>query len=76
VEGTIYKQSGIKTAFPSDMTPEQIQSTIRQAYRRSAVAGPSQGSNVFLRGSANGLTIEMWLNRETRTIETAYPVWP
>jgi RHS repeat-associated protein len=74
VDGVIYKQSGIKDAFPADMSPTQIESTIRQAYRMSSVAGPSQGPRAFLEGSANGLTIEMWVNRETRTIETAYPV--
>jgi hypothetical protein len=74
VTGAIYQQSGIKDAFPADMSPSQIESTIRQAYRMSSVAGPSQGSRVFLRGSANGLTIEMWVNKATKTIETAYPV--
>jgi RHS repeat-associated protein len=74
VDGAIYKQSGIKDAFPADMSRTQVESTIRQAYRMSSVAGPSQGSRVFLAGSANGLTIEMWVNKATRTIETAYPV--
>ena len=75
-DGATYQQSGIKTKFPDDMSPDQIESTIRQAYRMSSVAGPSQGSRVFLRGSANGLQIEMWVNKDTGMIETAYPVWP
>ena len=31
-------------------------------------------ASVRMRGQANGLTIEMWVNRETKEIETAYPV--
>ncbi|MFK4148207.1 EndoU domain-containing protein [Streptomyces sp. NPDC004065] len=75
VAGKTYKQSGIKTKFPDYMSPWEIESTIRQAYRSSSVAGRSQGDRVFLRGSASGLHIEMWVNKETRMIETAYPVW-
>lgn len=73
--GKTYKQSGIKTKFPDYMSPGEIESTIRQAYRSSSVAGRSQGDRVFLRGSANGLDVEMWVNKETGMIETAYPVW-
>ncbi|SMD27631.1 RHS repeat-associated core domain-containing protein [Kibdelosporangium aridum] len=73
--GRTYQQSGIKTKFPDYMSKGEIESTIRQAYRNSAVAGPSQGERVFLRGSANGLEVEMWVNKGTGTIETAYPVW-
>ncbi|MFE2159919.1 RHS repeat-associated core domain-containing protein [Streptomyces lydicus] len=74
-EGRTYKQSGIKTKFPDFMSSRRVESTIRQAYRNAEVAGPSQGPRIFLRGAAGGLTVEMWLNRETRMIETAYPVW-
>ncbi len=73
--GKTYKQSGIKTKFPDEMSRDQIESTVRQAYRNSTMAGPSQGDRVKLRGKANGLTIEMWVNKKTRQIETAYPVW-
>jgi hypothetical protein len=73
--GKIFKQSGIKDKFPDDMSHGQIESTVRQAYRRSSVAGPSQGDRSFLRGRANGLEIEMWVNRRSKTIETAYPIW-
>ncbi|WP_199517381.1 RHS repeat-associated core domain-containing protein, partial [Nucisporomicrobium flavum] len=73
--GRIYRQSGNKTKFPDDMSPEQIESTIRQAYRNAEVVGRSQGSRRFLRGSTNGLEVEMWLDLSTRRIETAYPVW-
>jgi hypothetical protein len=38
-EGKVYKQSRIKDKFPDYMSPGQIQATVRQAYRNSAVAG-------------------------------------
>ncbi|MFB7931650.1 DUF6531 domain-containing protein [Streptomyces sp. NPDC056039] len=74
-DGKIYKQSGIKTKFPDYMSPQKIEATIVKAYRFAGTAGPSQGSRVFLRGMAEGLEIEMWLNKSTKVIETAYPVW-
>ncbi|MEY4583068.1 MAG: hypothetical protein RL701_7771 [Pseudomonadota bacterium] len=30
----------------------------------------------MLQGQGSGLTIEMWFNKVTNTIETAYPVAP
>ncbi|WP_264204067.1 EndoU domain-containing protein [Streptomyces bambusae] len=73
--GKTYRRSGIKTTFPDHMSARQIKSTIRRAYKSSSVAGRSQGDRVFLRGSAGGLRIEMWVNKATGIIETAYPVW-
>ena len=62
-----------KDLFPDSMTAAHVESTVRQAYRYSSRIA-TQGDRVLVRGSANGLTIEMWVNRQTRTIETAYPV--
>ncbi|UIX35156.1 DUF6531 domain-containing protein [Streptomyces sp. GQFP] len=73
--GAVYKQSGKKTKFPDYMSAKKIESTIMTAYRFAVTAGPSQGERVFLRGMAEGLEIEMWLNKSTKLIETAYPVW-
>ncbi|MER7754510.1 polymorphic toxin-type HINT domain-containing protein [Kitasatospora sp. NPDC097643] len=73
--GTRYQQSNIKTKFPDEWSPKKIESTVRKAYKGATMAGPSQGPRVFLRGKAEGLEIEMWVNKETREIETAYPVW-
>jgi hypothetical protein len=55
------------------MTVRQVESTVRQAYRYSTRVA-TQGDRVVVRGSANDVTIEMWVNRQTHTIETAYPV--
>lgn len=65
--------SPLKDLFPDSMTSAQVESSVRQAYRSSSRLA-TQGDRVLVRGSANDLTIEMWVNRQTRTIETAYPV--
>jgi len=62
-----------KDLFPESMTVRQVESTVRQAYRYSTRVA-TQGDRVVVRGSANDVTIEMWVNRQTHTIETAYPV--
>ena len=66
-------QSGQKDLFPSEWTREQREAAIRQAYRNSKVAGASQGDRVFLVRQGGGRTIEMWLNKATKTIESAWP---
>ncbi|MER6666193.1 polymorphic toxin-type HINT domain-containing protein [Amycolatopsis japonica] len=73
-EGKTYQQSGKKDKFFDYMSPGEIAKTIRDAYASATMAGASQGPRVLLRGSANGLTIEMWFNKETGIVETAYPV--
>jgi Bacterial EndoU nuclease len=72
VEGAL---SAGRTTFPELMNARGIQRAIREAYRYGTKIG-SQGDRVLMRGSSGGLTIEMWLNRATQTIETAYPVVP
>ena len=62
-----------RTTFPELMSEKGIQRAIREAYRYGEKIG-SQGDRVLMRGSSGGLTIEMWVNRATGTIETAYPV--
>jgi RHS repeat-associated protein len=70
VEGAL---SAGRTTFPETMNARQIERAIRQAYRYGAKIG-SQGEAVLMRGSYGGLTIDMWLNRATRTIQTGFPV--
>jgi hypothetical protein len=56
-----------------EMSEEGIERAIREAYTYSErIAG--EGDRILLQGSSGRLTIEMWFNRATRTIETAYPV--
>ena len=72
-EGNRAIQSGQKDLFPSGWTREQREAAIREAYRNSSRAGASQGERVFLEGQGGGLTIQMWVNKATNTIESAWP---
>jgi hypothetical protein len=65
--------SDLKSLFPSGWNASQIEQAVRQAYRYGERIS-TQGDRVLVRGENNGLQIEMWVNTETRTIETAYPV--
>jgi RHS repeat-associated protein len=65
--------SANKTLFPSSWSDGELASTIRSAYANGSRVA-SQGERVLVRGQANGFTIEMWVNKTTKTIETAYPV--
>ena len=63
-----------RTLFPGHMSESMIERAVRQAYRYGeTVAG--QGERVMVRGTAAGLRIEIWVNKATKTIETAYPVF-
>jgi len=62
-----------KSLFPSWMTERQIESTIMDAYTHSSIIRV-QGERVVLSGvTKDGTIIEMWFNRATKMIETAYP---
>ena len=63
-----------KSLFAQWMTPTQVESAIIDAYEHSEVARV-QGTRVVLQGiTKDGSRIEMWFNRETNVIETAYPI--
>ena len=79
-----YNTQSRKTLFPKDMNDKQIEQSIKQAYKR-ADKGKVQVSvekstgvvkeSVKIRGvSDEGLKIEMWLDKKTNIIDTAYPV--
>ncbi len=65
-----------RTVFPSLMNEKGIMRAIREAYQTSRKVGVQGTDRVLLRGQGSGLTIEMWFNKATNTIETAYPVTP
>lgn len=66
--------SDIKTLFPEWMNAEQVSKVVRNAYKNVHTKLQTQGDRILLRGTAsNGLEIEMWLNKATNMIETAYP---
>ena len=66
--------SPIKSLFPAWMSEAKVESVIRQAYRFSGVV-ERQGERFRVIGQSAGLTIEMWVNKAAKTIETAYPKW-
>jgi hypothetical protein len=47
---------------------------IREAYETSTKIGVQETDRILLMGHGAGLRIEMWFNKATKTIETAYPV--
>jgi hypothetical protein len=62
-----------KDLFPAEMTEAQVQRAIRHACRFGEVL-QSQGSDrVFVRGPFETRYIEMWVNKKTKQIETAWP---
>ena len=74
--GDVAKQSGKKDLFPENMTERQIKKAILEAYSKAkGIRTQSGDSNkVLVRGQADGMTIEMWVNKATKLIETAYPI--
>ena len=63
-----------KDLFPENMTAEQIEREIREAYRYGKRI-KTQGDTVRIRGNGGTLDIEMWVNTVTKEIETAYPIF-
>lgn len=64
--------SSLKTLFSESMSVNQVENAVRQAYRYGERVA-TQGNRVLVRGESGGTWIEMWVNTDTRTIETAYP---
>jgi RHS repeat-associated protein len=70
-EGT--RISKLKNLFPSCMTKEEIEKAILEAYKNASKLA-TQGDRILLQGKSGKMVIEMWLNKITNTIETAYHV--
>jgi hypothetical protein len=62
------------TFFPSTMNEASVLRAIREAYETSTKIGVQETDRILLMGHGAGLRIEMWFNKATKTIETAYPV--
>lgn len=60
-----------KTVF-RDMS-EGAKAATLEAYKYGEKVAVN-GDRVLVRGYSQGLTIDMWVNRATNVIETAYPV--
>jgi hypothetical protein len=62
-----------RTIFTS-LSERGVMAAIRQAYGNATTVAV-QGERVLLSGvTKTGMTVEMWLNKATNLIETAYPV--
>ncbi len=67
-------QSKQKSTFPPRYSEAEIKKSVVQAYKRGKPIG-RQGDRIIVRGASNDkLTIDMWVNTKTKTIETAYPL--
>lgn len=62
-----------RTTFPELMSERGIERAVREAYRYGQRVG-GEGDRILMRGTSGNLTVEMWLNRASGVIETAYPV--
>lgn len=72
-DGNIAKQRKITDLFPDEMSSEQIEKSVKEAYC-GLKPTKTQGDRVLGRGtSKDGTIIEMWINKVTKVIETAYP---
>jgi len=66
--------STMKTLFDSNLSPKQIENMVKAAYK-NAKKLKTQGNRVKVVGqSDNGTVIEMWVNKATKVIESAYPI--
>jgi RHS repeat-associated protein len=71
MEGGIHTAG--RTIFPGTMGEKAVMGAIREAWQTATKVGV-QGDRVKLLGQGAGYAIEMWFNKVTKVIETAYPV--
>jgi hypothetical protein len=64
--------SALKDLFPDTMSQQSIESAVRGAYRDSEILA-RQGDRYLMRGPWGKSSIEMWVNKSTKTIESAWP---
>src|SRR5207249_11893214 len=63
--------SSMKSLWPYNMSPKGIERAIRTAFRYGTKVAV-YGDRVKIRGQAGRLTIEMWYDRATKQIRSAY----
>lgn len=71
--GTRIGKDSSKTLFPEGYSPSKIRKAIVNAYKNGKKI-KTQNQTVLVRGKSGNLNIEMWVNKSTKTIESAYPV--
>ena len=56
------------------MNEKGVMGAIKAAWKNSPTRVKTQGDRMLLRGEGSGFVIEMWCNKVTGIIETAYPI--
>ena len=74
---TSIRDGGNKTKFPENWSQKDIDKAVREAYSNSReISSPQynpEGKIRFLEGESGGVTIQMYYNANTQTIESAFP---
>ncbi len=72
-EGTPVQTRGNNDVFWG-LTKEQIKRVVRGAYDNIASKLQTQGPRIRVRGEYDGWTVEFWINKEDKVLESAYPI--
>lgn len=62
-----------KTLFPAEWSDAEVLAAVLDAYR-VAKKVLTQGVRVKVHGVSHGMTVELWVNMDTKRVETAYPL--
>lgn len=73
VGGSRLGKNSKKDVFPAEMSETEVARAIRDAYRNGEVLQSQGADRVFVRGPFGTRSIEMWVNKTTKTIESAWP---
>ncbi|PBQ30217.1 hypothetical protein CNR22_00070 [Sphingobacteriaceae bacterium] len=72
--GSRIAENSKKDIFPTMMNENQVKTAIFQAYNNIHTIVKKQGEKYLIQGTTKtGMEIEMWFNKTTKEIETAYP---
>ncbi len=66
-------QSGQKDIFWG-LQERQIKRVVRGAYKNVSKKNRTQGDRIRVRGTFENWTVEMWVNKAIKVVETAYPI--
>ena len=61
-----------KTLFPENMSNKDIEKAVREVYSNVKII-KSQRDRVLGRGTSGNMSIEMWINKQTKKVENDYP---
>jgi hypothetical protein len=72
-EGTPEQTRGNNDVF-TGLSQQQIQRVVRGAYENVHSKLQTQGPRIRVRGDYDNWAVEMWVNKEEKVLETAYPL--